>query len=153
MANWLNPTITTQYDVFVAEAKERDVDSATMFSAASTNQPTGSVRFNRATKIFEEWNGTTWIPLVIGVAGGGTGANTGAGAGPSLGLGSMAYQNSNAIAVSGGTATLNWLLCSFVIAPPVDLTCDLGDAGRRFNKGYIVGGLVIPVGADKYVVG
>src|SRR6186713_3293975 len=139
MANWSNPLITTKYDVFVAEAKERDVDAATMFVSTPTNQPTGSVRFNRPTKIFEEWNGTTWIPLVIGVAGGGTGANSGAGAGVALGLGSMAYQNSNAVGITGGTISVTWLIASSIICPPSNLACDLGDNGRRFNKCYVGG--------------
>ena len=153
MANWNNPLITTQYDVFVAEVKDRDVDTATLFLTSPTNPVIGMVRFNRASKIFEEWNGSAWVPLVLGITGGGTGANSGAGAGTALGLGSMAYQNSNAVNITGGTGDFTWLVSRSIITPAVNLGCDLGDNARRFNKGYIAGGLVIPVGTDKYVVG
>lgn len=153
MANWSNPIITTQYDVFVAEVKDRDADSATMFSGSVSNQPTGSVRFNRATKVFEEWNGTAWVVLLLAVAGGGTGAGSGSGAGTNLGLGTMAFQNANAVAISGGTIVVTYVVASSIICPPGNLGCDLGDSARRFNKCYVGGGMVIPVGVDKYVVG
>jgi hypothetical protein len=153
VANWSNPIITTQYDVFVAEVKDRDADTATLFSGSATNIPTGSVRFNRAAKTFEEWSGTAWVVLILAVAGGGTGANTGGGAGANLGLGSMAFQNSNSVGITGGTIDITWVIARSIICPAVNLGCDLGDSGRRFNKAYVAGGMVIPVGTDKYVVG
>jgi len=133
--------------------KDRDIDTGTMQLNVGVNFPVGTMRYNRATKIFEEWSGSAWVACVIGVAGGGTGANSQGGVAASLGLGTMAYQNSNAIAVTGGTADLTWLIARSIITPAVNLGCDLGDNARRFNKGYIAGGLVIPVGVDKYVVG
>lgn len=152
MANWSNPTITSQYDVFVQEAKDRDVDSATLFLAAPTNPVVGMVRFNRTTKVFEEWSGTAWVVLVMGITGGGTGANSGAGAGTALGLGSMAYQNSNAVSISAGSITG---LTVFTVAtsplPTVDNTYNLGALAQRWKNAYIGTGLVIPVGTDKYV--
>jgi len=154
MANWLNPTITTQYDVFVAEAKERDVDAATMFLNQSSNPPIGSVRFNRTSKIFEEWNGTSWLPLVIGVTGGGTGANSGAGIGAALGLGTMAYQNSNSVVITGGFIDqITYLAPNCTIIPVVNNTYDIGTLNNRWRNGFYASGLVIPVGVDKFVVG
>jgi hypothetical protein len=154
MANWQNPLITTQYDVFVAEAKERDVDAATMFLAGPVNQPVGSVRFNRGTKIFEEWNGSSWIAIVMGVTGGGTGANSGAGAGAALGLGSMAYQNSNAVSISGGyIADVTTARFNAFIHPLGDNVWDCGHPSARWKTVWSASGMVIPVGVDKYVVG
>lgn len=154
MANWSNPLLTTQYDVFLAECKERDVDSGTMFLNSPTNPPVGSVRFNRSTKIFEEWNGSAWVALVIAIAGGGTGANTPGGITSALGLGTMAYQNSNAVNITGGSILD---LTAFRVAatphPNVDNTYDLGMNTVRWRNIYSRSGLVIPVGADKYVVG
>jgi len=154
MSNWLNPTITTDYDVFVAEMKDRDNDSVSMFLNPGTNIPVGSIRYNRTTKIFEEWSGTAWSACVIGVTGGGTGANSQGGVASSLGLGTMAYQNSNAINVTGGTALgLTGLTVATVVLPTVHNTYDIGSAALSFRRGYYASGLVIPVGVDKYVVG
>ena len=47
MADWANPTITTQYDVFVNETKARDVDTATMFLNAPVAPPIGAITFAR----------------------------------------------------------------------------------------------------------
>lgn len=154
MANWSNPLITTQYDVFVAEVKDRDVDTATLFAATPTNPPVGSVRFNRTTKTFEEWNGSGWFTLVIGVTGGGTGANSGAGAGANLGLGSMAYQNSNNVNITGGTITdVTVARFNAFIHPLGDNVWDCGHPSARWKVGWFASGMVIPVGVDKYVVG
>jgi hypothetical protein len=154
MANWLNPTITTQYDVFVAEAKDRDVDAGTMFLNPPTNQPVGSVRFNRTTKIFEEWSGTAWVALVIGIAGGGTGAGTSGGAVAGLGLGSMAFQNSNNVNITGGSILdITAARVAAILHPLTDNVYDLGFLNQRWRTLYLRSGLVIPVGVDKYVVG
>lgn len=151
MANWSNPTITTNYDVFVAEAKDRDVDSATMFLNAPTNQPTGAMRWNRATNLFEEWNGSAWVAKVLAIAGGGTGAASAAAARAALGLGTMSVQNATAIAVTGGTvAGLTQLDMSGGITWATDATYDLGTFAKQTRKGYFKDALVIPVGTDKY---
>lgn len=154
MANWANPLLTTQYDVFLAECKERDVDSGTMFLNPPTNPPVGSVRFNRSTKIFEEWSGAAWVAMVLAVAGGGTGANSQGGVASSLGLGTMAYQNSNAVNITGGTLQAITLLTLGVSPlPTANATFDLGSNGLRWRRGYFNNGLVIPVGVDAYVTG
>jgi hypothetical protein len=43
------------------------------FSWCSYKLPNASIRYNRTTNIFEEWDLTTWNPKVIGLLGGGTG--------------------------------------------------------------------------------
>ena len=68
-----------------------------------TNHPLNSIRWNRTTKIFEEWNGTTWVAQVIGIPGGGTGAALPGDIATSLGLGTMSIQNANAVAITGGS--------------------------------------------------
>jgi hypothetical protein len=154
MANWNNPILTTQYDVFLAECKDRDVDSGTMFLNPPTNPPVGSVRFNRSTKIFEEWNGTAWIALVLGITGGGTGANSQGSIAASLGLGTMAYQNSNAVNISAGAIVgLTSLGIACTLLPSANATFDIGSNTARFRRGYFNNGLVIPVGVDAYVTG
>ena len=103
MANWNLPTITSGYLDFVTQMNDKFVDSATLLAGAPTNLPNASIRYNRTTNIFEEWDLATWNPKVIGILGGGTGSNTAAGARTSLGLGSMATQNSNAVNITGGS--------------------------------------------------
>jgi hypothetical protein len=97
-ANWNNPTLTSLYVDFLAEIKARDVDVLTM--APGTNLPVGAKRWNPPTNTFQNWDGAAWNNLVLGAAGGGTGVPSGL---PPLGT--MASQNSNAVAITGGTIT------------------------------------------------
>jgi len=105
MADWSKPTITSNYIIFVDEIKARDVDAITLQRVPLTAPPTGAIKLVRSPVKFQEWDGTTFVDLVLSVAGGGTGSSTPAGAGSALGLGTMAYQNANAIAVTGGNLT------------------------------------------------
>ena len=101
MADFNQPTLTTLYTTVLSELKARDVDSISLIETP-TNPPTGAIRYNRALNKFQEWNGTAWVDKVISIAGGGTGASDPAGIRSGLGLGSMALQNSNAVAITGG---------------------------------------------------
>jgi hypothetical protein len=125
-----------------------------MLFTASTNIPNGTIRYNRTTKIFEEWNGTAWVACVIGVSGGGTGANSQGGVAASLGLGTMAYQNSNAVNITGGSL-LDVTSARFnaFIHPLGDNVHDCGHPNARWKTVWSASGMVIPVGVDKYVVG
>jgi len=99
MANWNNPALTSLYVDFLAELKARDVDVAIMsFAGGATNIPLNTIRFERTTAVFQEWLGPVlgWQNKIIGPAGGGTGTT-------SIALGTMASQNSNAVAITGGT--------------------------------------------------
>ena len=103
MANWQLPIETTQYLQVLADLKNRDVDAGTMFINAPVNPPTGGMRFLRApTLTLQEYDGAAWQNRIVSVASGGTGANNLNDFKASLGLGTMAYQNSNAVNVTGG---------------------------------------------------
>lgn len=93
-ANWNLPTITTDYVDFLAYLKAMLSDAATMFVDTPSNQPTGSVRLNRTSDLFEEWSGSAWDGVVLAIAGGGTGASTASSARTNLGLGSLAVLSS-----------------------------------------------------------
>jgi hypothetical protein len=153
MADWNNPLITTQYDVFVNEAKDRDVDSATMFLNAPTNPPTGAVKMVRlgSSLVKLQENNAGFADVKLDVAGGGTGAATAALARTNLGIGTMGVQNSNAIAVTGGTIVgLTQLDVSTSITFATDATYDLGTFAKKVRKGYFSDAIVLPVGVDKY---
>lgn len=154
MADWNNPLITTQYDVFVSEAKARDVDAATLFKDAPTNPPTGAVKMSRlgASKVkFQEYSGGAFGDVLLDVAGGGTGASTAAAARTNLGIGTMGVQNSNAVAITGGTISgLTQLDMSAGITWLNDASYDLGTFAKQTRKGYFKDALVLPVGVDKY---
>ena len=96
MANWNKPALPDQYPDFLDSLSARDLDSGTMFLVDPTNPPVGVIRFNRTTNLFQEWNGSTWVNKVISQAGGGTGA------GNLPALGTMASQNANNVAITGG---------------------------------------------------
>jgi hypothetical protein len=106
MADWLKPTITSNYITFVDEVKARDVDAITLQAVALVNPPIYAVKLVRMSPYpnirFQEWNGTAFNELTLSIQGGGTGANSLAGLASNMGLGTMAYQNSNNISVTGG---------------------------------------------------
>jgi hypothetical protein len=68
-----------------------------------TNGPVGTIRYDRATNTFQEWNGGAWVTLVIALSGGGLGAANPSDARNVLGIGTMGTQNANAVAITGGT--------------------------------------------------
>src|SRR5215471_9963364 len=150
MANWANPLVTSQYDVFVQEAKDRDVDCATMFLNPPTGAPNGSIRFNRTNNCLEQFDGSaTWTPIVLAIASGGTGANTANGVRVALGLGSMSVQNSNAVSISAGViAGLTQLTISCGLTFSADNSFDVGSYAAQARKGYFKTGFVLPVGVD-----
>lgn len=151
MADWSQPLITTQYDVFLADAKDRDVDSATLFLNAPTNQPTGAIKLLRSPIKFQEWDGAAWNDKVLDLTGGGTGASTASAARTNLGIGSLGIQASNAVAITGGTITgLSQLDVSTSITFAADATYDVGTNAKKARKVYISDALVLPVGVDKY---
>lgn len=150
--NWANPLITTQYDIFLAEVKSRDVDSFTMGVGGPpslANQPVGAMIFDRVNGRFLEWNGTDWATRLIGMAGGGTGATDANGIRSQLGLGTMSTQNSDAVVINGGSIwgiTLLDLNCSIHFINPNDIGSSTGPVRNL----YVGNGLVVPVGVNKY---
>jgi len=156
MSDWSNPTITTQYDVFVNEAKARDVDAATMFmdTASLSNPPVGGIRFNRlgsGNYTLGEWDGAAFALRYLSVSGGGTGTGDPSTARINLGLGSMAVQSSGAVSITGGNITnLTGFSVSTTIAFTANNASDLGSNASKCRRGYFGDALVLPVGVDKY---
>jgi len=102
MADWSNPKITSNYVTFVDEVKNRDIDAITLTRVAITGPPLGSIKLLRAPVAFQEYDGSVYTTLLLSLDGGGTGAGTPVAARTNLGLGTMATQNSNAVAITGG---------------------------------------------------
>ncbi len=145
MGNWNNPTVSTAYSTFLSDLKDRDVDAATLFYSAPTGTiPTGAIKFNRSTNVFQEWSGSAWVDKVLAVAGGGTGASTASGARSNLGLGSIATQAADNVNITGGTIAS----CDLTYAAE---TKSIGTNASRLSKIYIRNGAVAPVGTDKYL--
>lgn len=103
MADWSTPVLATAYASVLSILEARDVDALTMLVAAPSNQPTGAFKYVRASDKFQEWSGAAWVDKVLSVAGGGTGGATASAARSGIGLGTMATQDSSAVAISGGT--------------------------------------------------
>ena len=106
MADWVDLDVDDSYLTLLAAINDRDEDAATMFVSAPTNPIVGMIRYNRSTNKLEEYRTTpaaAWYELNISIAGGGTGANTAAGARSALGLGSIATQAANSVAITGGS--------------------------------------------------
>jgi hypothetical protein len=107
MADWSIPTVSSNYADVLTYLKDRDIDAGTLFLNAPSNQPTGSIRYLRASNKFQEWDGAAWVDKVLAVAGGGTGGSSAASARSALGLGTMAVQDSSSVNISGGTLAGN----------------------------------------------
>ena len=123
-----NPTISIVNDPVISGNAGLTLPIGTSVQRVNT---TGAVRLNSDLTVFEGYNGTSWTQLsmsalasfsagttgftpntpttgnvvlagTLGVANGGTGATTAAAARTALGLGTIATQNANAVAITGG---------------------------------------------------
>jgi hypothetical protein len=152
MADWNRPIITDLYTDVLSLIDGRLDDAASMFNVTASNLPVTSIRYDRTTNKFQEWDGAAWIDKVISVAGGGTGANNATTARVNLGLGTMAVQSSTSISVTGGIVTgLSTLNLSCNLEFNADGIRTIGTNAVRPHIIYIRNGLVIPVGSDKWV--
>lgn len=104
MADWSHPVLSDGYSaILTTHLAGRDLDAITLCNVDPTNIPTHAIKYDRATNRFRERVGGVWVDLILDVTGGGTGSNTAAGARTNLGLGSMATQNANLVAITGGS--------------------------------------------------
>ena len=148
MADWDDPTLATAYATFLSDMKERDVNALTLADtrlSALTNIPANAKRWNDTDNVFESYDASAWTDMVIDVTGGGTGSATAAGARTALGLGTMATQAASAVAITGGT------IVDCTLTATVDDTESIGSNTYKYAKLYLASGLLIPVGADKYL--
>lgn len=107
MADWADtaPDTATAYATVLTNLRDRDKDAAKMFVVAPTNPEENFIRYNRSGDKFQEYLSAVWTDKILALAGGGTGSATAAGARTNLGIGTMGVQNSNAVAITGGSAT------------------------------------------------
>lgn len=103
MADWSQPIQTTGYLTLLDNLKSRDVDAITLCLVDPTTIPTGAFKYDRVGNKFQEYDGAAFQDKVLSLAGGGTGATTAGGARTTLGLGTMAVQNANNVAITGGS--------------------------------------------------
>lgn len=108
MANWSNPTLTSNYTNFVTEVKDRDTDCATFFDGStSTNLPTGTKRWNATSSKFEKWSGSAWSDLAAtySISVSGTAGNiTGVAAAANGGTGQSSFTVGDLLYASGATS-------------------------------------------------
>lgn len=152
MADWSKPTTASLYADFVAEVNGRLNDAVALLSGAATNLPIGSMKFDRATSKFQEWDGAAFVDKLLSIAGGGTGSASAAGARANLGLGTIAVQNANAVAIVGGTiGGITALGLNGDLTFVADNVNKIGTNANRPSTIYVRSGMVIPVGVDKFV--
>lgn len=64
MADWSLPTLTSTYTNFLSQLQTRDTDLALQFDGTTTsNQPTGTIRWDSSAGRWKKWNGTAWAEL------------------------------------------------------------------------------------------
>ena len=147
-ADWNSPSLADAYANFLTLIKARDVD-AICLQAPAVYVPTGAIKYNRSTNLFEEnsaapADSAVWVVKVLSIAGGGTGGITAAAARSNLGIGTLGTQSAAAVAITGGTVA------------DVDLTYtaethSIGTNAVKLSKIYNKHGAVAPVGTDKYL--
>lgn len=138
MADWNLPTLPDPYPDFQDRLKARDTDALTMGATAITNIPVNAIIYNRSTNTFQQWNGSSWVNLILAAAGGGTGSAAGF---PTLGT--MATQNANNVSISGGNVSgLSSLASNGTIT-----------AGGQITSPFIVSSGAISAGAHIYTAG
>lgn len=104
--DWNTPTASSAYVDVLDNLKSRDFDAASHFyTALPTNPQTGMLAFIRASSKWQEYNGASWADKLLAIAGGGTGAATATNARTNLGLGTIAVQDANNVAITGGSIT------------------------------------------------
>jgi len=91
--------------------------------------------------------------VVLTILQGGTGANSAAGARQNLGLGTMAVENSNAVAITGGTITGTPISGSTVsgVVSMTNSTATTATAGTHGSvPSQVVGYVIVNIGGTNY---
>lgn len=104
MADWSKPVSSDSFSAVLSAINSRLNDALCLASVGTqTNVPVGSFKYDETNKFFGRYNGFSYDTIRLSIAGGGTGASTAAGARTSLGLGTLSIQNSNSVAITGGS--------------------------------------------------
>lgn len=156
MADWDKPILTDNYPDVLTLLKNRDFDAGSMFVNAPTNPQDNLFRFLRSASVFQELLASVWTTRLLSIAGGGTGAASAADARTNLGLGTLALQNANNVAITGGVISGIGFAASAIVAGNLDsarlpaggnwaLTSLLNITGHAFHAkgfgaGYRIGG-------------
>lgn len=61
MTDFNSPSVGDYFEDVLDILKDRDLSVAKMEYASDTNLTTGTFRYNRTNRVFEEWNGTSWV--------------------------------------------------------------------------------------------
>lgn len=144
MSDFALPILTSLYTDVLTILKDRDVDLSTMFNnlgVAATNVPLNAIQFFRTPNTFRQWNGTVWQDLPISVNGGGTGGQNATDARTNLGLGTMATQNANNVAITGGTISG---IASFAVSGAISAGSFTGDGAglTNLNAAQLTAGII-----------
>lgn len=67
-ADWSKPDLNSLKANFPAEIRAIATNAAKMDYSGDTNIPTGTLRYNRSTDLFEEYNGSTWTAQPVDLA-------------------------------------------------------------------------------------
>ncbi len=65
MTDFNTPTNTTTYTSVLSTINDKISSVAKMLFSSDTNIPTGTLQYNRTTRVFEEWNGSTWVAMRV----------------------------------------------------------------------------------------
>lgn len=76
MADWDKPDLNSTKTTLPGECRVLAISAAKLDYASDTNIPTGVIRYNRSTDVFEEYNGSIWTSFNVNNATSRLGART-----------------------------------------------------------------------------
>lgn len=65
MTNWNKPDLASSKTGVLSEIKEMTSDAIKLTHSSPSNLPTSALRYNRATRVFEEWSGSSYSIVPI----------------------------------------------------------------------------------------